>query len=260
MSELNGDILLDIDVFLLVLVRMTGLFVIVPVFGRQNVPSVMKAGFAFFSALILVNSGAAGTVAYSSFAEYALIIVKEFAAGAGMGFVVYMVFSAIYVAGQLIDMQIGFGMVNVLDPVSNIQVPITANFYYIFSMLVFLMVKGHYMVIRALYDSFKVVPLNKTIFRQELPLDLIRVFGDVFITGFKIAAPITAAILMANIALGVMARAVPHLNIFILGMPVKIIVGIFIILASIPLFVELLGEMFDSTGAEMERFFRYIGP
>lgn len=256
-----ADIILEYaDTFLLVFVRMTGLFVIAPVFGRRNAPVYLKVGFAFFSAIIVLTAFQVERAYYDSFIELAVLIIAEFVTGITLGFISYMLFSAIYVAGQLIDMQIGFGMVNVINPMHDIQVPITANFYYIISILVFLVIKGPWMLIKALYESYRFVPIGGITFSGKAISEIISLFGEVFIIGFRIAAPITASILIANVALGVISKAVPQVNIFILGLPVKIALGIAVMLITIPLLVTLLEELYGGMGGETLRFLESVAP
>ena len=97
---------------------------------------------------------------------YTLIIFKEFIVGIVLGYIATVVFDAILMAGQMIDMQIGFGMVNVLDPISNIQIPITANFYYMISMMVLMASNGHHIIMRALFESYKFIPAGKAAFNN----------------------------------------------------------------------------------------------
>ena len=248
------------DTFFLVLVRMTALFVIAPFFGRRNIPAYLKVGFAFFSSIIVLTTVNLNIVEYSNMVEFALLIAEEFLVGIALGFSVYIMLNAIYVAGQMIDMQIGFGMVNVINPDSNIQVPITANFYYIVSILTFLVFRGHHMVIKALYESYRFVPIGEAVAGEELLSDIIRLFGNIFVIGFKIAAPITAAILMANVALGVMSKAVPQLNVFVLGMPIKIMLGMIVMLVTMPVFIDMLEELFSGTAGEMLNMLEDLGP
>jgi flagellar biosynthetic protein FliR len=212
-----GIALNDFSLFLLVLTRVTGLFAAAPVFGRANLPAYFKIGFAFLFAMILTNTVTGTVIAgYESVYGFAFLIVKEFLVGIALGFVANMLFTAIYVAGQLIDMQIGFGVVNVLDPISSIQVPITANFYFIMSMMIFLSVRGHHVLVRAMFDSFNYLPIGSAVFDGQFQMgNVARLFGEVFILGFRIAAPVTAAILISDVALGVLSRTVPQLNVFI---------------------------------------------
>ena len=124
------DFLLDLwDVFLLIFVRMTGLFVVSPVFGRQNIPVYFKVGFSFLTAILITYSiPVPDMAAYNSMAAFIFLIAKEFLVGLVLGYISYLIITAIYLAGQMIDMHIGFGMVSVFDPMSNIQIPLPPTF------------------------------------------------------------------------------------------------------------------------------------
>lgn len=250
-----------LDMFLLVFVRMTGLFVIAPIFGRRNIPTYLKIGFSFFITLILVNTTAIKAVQYDgSLLSYVLLAVKEFIVGISIGFVSYMVFTAIYVAGEIIDMQIGFGVVNVIDPVSNIQVPVTSNLYFILSMLLLFSVNGHHVIIKTLFDSFSSLPPGSSVFDASLSDGLIKLFATVFMTGFKIAAPVVAVIIVTDVALGTISRMVPQLNIFVIGMPLKIFLGLFIVLITIPIFITIMNFIFNTMNTSMLDFIKELKP
>lgn len=256
-----GLLLNGFDVFLLVFVRMTGLFVVAPIFGRRNIPTYFKIGFSFFSALILVNTTAVQNFQFDqSILAYTMLVMKEFLVGMSIGFIAYIAFTAIYVAGEIIDMQIGFGVVNVMDPVSNIQVPVTSNIYFIMSMLLFLSMNGHHVLIKALFDSFTTLPLGTAVFDASLADGLMAVFGTVFATGFKIAAPIVAAILLTDVALGTISRMVPQLNIFVIGMPLKIFVGLIILLITMPMFISVMEMIFKAMDGSMLNFIKELKP
>lgn len=253
---LNG-----VDAFLLVFVRMTGLFIVAPIFGRRNIPAYLKIGFSFFTAIILVNTiQIPPPEAYDSLLQVAFMAAKEFIVGITIGFVAYLAFTAIYVAGEIIDMQIGFGVVNIMDPISNIQVPITSNVYFILSMLVYLAVNGHHVLIKALFDSYTVVPLGTAVFNASIADNLMAVFGTIFAVGFKIAAPVIAAILITDVALGTVSRMVPQLNVFVIGMPLKILVGIVILMVTIPMFLYLLEGLFRVVDTGTINYIKDISP
>ena len=255
-----GAALNAVDVFLLVFVRMTGLFVVAPIFSRRNIPTTFKVGFSFLLALILMNTLTVPNLEnYTNLLQYVLLIAREFLVGITIGYVAYLVFISIYIAGQIIDMQIGFGMVNVIDPMSNIQVPVTSNFYFILSMLLFLMANGHHLLIRALFESFKLIPLGGAVFSQDLMNDILRAFGNIFVVGFKISAPIVAAILITDVALGVISRTVPQLNVFVVGMPLKILLGVAVMVLTIPLFISITDMLINGMGAEMLNFIKDMG-
>ena len=255
------DFLLELwDVFLLIFVRMTGLFVVSPIFGRQNIPVYFKVGFSFLTAILVTYSiPAPDLAAYNSLAAFIFLINQEFLLCLVLGYISYLVITAIYLAGQMIDMHIGFGMVSVFDPMSNIQIPVTANFYFILTMLMFLAIDGHYLLIYTLTDSFEILPLNSSLVFDKSLLDFfIRVFTSVFVIGFKIAAPVTAAIFIVDVSLGVIARAVPQVNVFVIGMPLKILLGLLVILFTLTAFRSVVHVLMGGMHNEMLRFMEIL--
>jgi flagellar biosynthetic protein FliR len=256
-----GLLLNGFDMFLLVFVRMTGLFVVAPIFGRRNIPTLFKIGFSFFTALILVNTTVVKNIQYdNNILGYALLIIKEFMIGLSIGFVAYLAYTAFYIAGEIIDRQIGFGIVNVLDPISNIQVPVTSNLYFIISMLMFLTINGHHMLILTLFDSFTTLPLGTALFNKEIVDGITGLFTTVLATGFKIAAPIVASILITDIALGTISKMVPQINIFVIGMPLKIIVGMVILIITIPAFISIMETVYKLMNSSMLDYIKELGP
>jgi len=256
----EGILVNGIEVFLLVFVRMTGLFVIAPIFSRTNIPRNLKIGFSFMLALILVNTISNQNIVIDNIYEFAGLVLREFIVGIALGYVAYTIFTAIYVAGELIDMQIGFGVVNVIDPISNIQVSITSNFYFILCMLIFLLCKGHHVLIRALFSSYEYIPLGQAVFGPDLQSRVIEVFGGVFLIAFKITAPILAAILVTDVALGIISKTVPQLNVFVVGMPLKILLGLIVLFLTMPLFISIVENLIKLMDSEMLNFLKNMGP
>lgn len=253
MNILLGNTLEYIDVFLLVLVRVTALFIISPIFGRKNMPTILKIGFGMMLAIIITPMlGNRSFIEQQHILQFALLVFNEFCIGLILGFVSYMAFSSLYIAGQIIDMQIGFGMVSVLDPQSNTQVPIIANFYFIISMLMFLAIDGHHMLISSIFYSYEILPIGSGAVSSILLNNIIKIFGDMFIIGFKIAAPIVAAIFITDVALGILARTVPQMNVFVVGMPLKIIIGVGVLMGTVALFPVLMDVIVNGMYQDME--------
>ena len=249
-----------VALFFLVFLRVTGMFVVSPIFGRQNLPVYYKIGFSFFITLIIASSTPIVSPAiYGNVLEYAYYAVREFIIGASIGFIPYLMFSAIYMAGQMIDMKIGFSMVNVLDPVSNIQIPITANFYFILCMLMFITVNAHHMIILTISRSYEFIPIGRLNIDENVINTLMRLFSDIFIVGFRIAAPIVFTILLTDVALGAISKAMPQINVFMVGMPLKILVGLVIMIVTMPTMLLILGELFKNIGLETTNFMRGLG-
>lgn len=232
--------------YLLVFMRMTSLFVISPIFGRQNMPSYLKIGLAVFTTFILAPLLGDVVIEYTNLIEFTFIIIKELFVGIIIGYVSFMVFSALFVAGQIIDTEIGFGMINVLDPQSNIQVPLLGNFLYIMSILIFLMMDGHHILFLALAKSYNIVPINSLFFTKELINNLVGIFSETFLMAVKIAFPIIAAVLISEVAMGILARTVPQMNVFMVGMPLKIALGLLVLLIIMPGLSNTLDYLFDN--------------
>ena len=161
-----SNVFLKVDILLLVFVRFLGLFVTSPVFGGRNVPNYSKIGFSLIISTLLLSVKQNITVSYDNHViGYALLIMKELIIGMLLGFVVYLILSVFYLAGQLIDYQIGFTMVSVMDPLSQIQVPVTGNFYYLLVLILFLIRNGHHKLIQALFYSYDVLPIGEAVLR-----------------------------------------------------------------------------------------------
>lgn len=257
-SEL-GLVLNGVEIFLLVFARMTGLFVIAPIFGRRNIPAYFKIGFSFMLALILTNTLKMELPDYSeNIFGYSALIFKEFATGLVIGYASYLIFTAVYLAGQIIDMQVGFGLVNVIDPLSNIQVPVTSNFYFILCMLIFLTVDVHHVLIKALFESYKVISPGGAVFGTQLIDELARLMASVFLLAFKISAPVVATVLIADVALGVLMKTVPQLNVFVVGIPLKILLGIVVMWLTIPAFVMVTEILLRGMDVETANLIGYM--
>ena len=232
-------------VLLLVFIRMTSLFVITPVFGRREMPAYLKIGLAFFCSYIMVPLLGDVRIDYSNIFSFSAIIAKEFLVGIIIGFVSFMVFSALYLAGQIIDMQVGFGMVNVLDPTTNTQIPLIGNFIYIMTTILFLAIDGHHVLLAALYKSYSVLPIDGFAFTEAMTNNIAAIFTEVFLIGFKISIPVMAATLLAEVALGILSRTVPQMNVFIVGLPLRIGIGLITLYIMIPVFIQIITVTFD---------------
>ncbi len=239
--------------FILILIRVTSVFIISPVFGRKNTPNIFKICFAVFISIIIlptVDTTILNEPLHTI--EYVIIVFNEFIIGLILGFITYMTFSMLYIAGQIIDMEMGFGMVNVIDPQSNIQIPVIANFYNTIAMLLFLTLNGHHMIVSAVFYSYNILPIGSGIIIETISNDFIRMFADMFTIGFKIAGPVIFVIFITNIALGILARTVPQINIFVLGLPIKIIIGLVVLILITPAFSIIMDIIMNSMYGNIE--------
>ena len=234
-------------VFLLMLTRCSGIFLIAPFFGSLNIPIMVRAATAFMFAVVLfpVVDGLGPVDAPTSVLMYTVAVLKELFIGWLIGFVAYVCFSAIHMAGKVMDIQVGFAVVNVMDPTSGQLIPLIGSFLYNLGIIVFLVTNGHHMIITALAESFRVVPLLTMQPNLSLTMIMVNFTNGIFVTGMKIAMPVTFAILLVNVALGILARTMPQMNIFVVGIPLQLMVGVSILAMLLPFYVMFLGGMFD---------------
>ncbi|MEY8303179.1 flagellar biosynthetic protein FliR [Anaerosalibacter bizertensis] len=243
------------ELFLLVFVRVSGIFLFSPLFSSQNVPNKLKLSFSFIFSLLLTSNFKVGSVGELD-GSFTLLIIKELMVGIIIGYISYAFFSVFYILGQIVDMEIGFGMVNVIDPQNKVQIPVMGNFYYILAFLLFLLTNGHHLAIKALIDSYEYIPIGELVISEATVKQLVNILAKTFSLGFKIASPIVITILLMDILLGVLSRTIPQMNVFVVGMPLKIIVGMFVIAVTIPIFNVLTGHVFKDMLKEIYAFLK----
>jgi len=248
-------------IFILIFVRMTGLFLISPVFGRRNVPTYMKIGFCLVLSYVIFSSRFMSVEGeLGSWFQLAYCILKELLVGFAIGFVTTLTFSAIWIAAQIVDIQIGFGIINAIDPQSSIQVPLMGNFQNMLALLLFFTVNGHHKLIQIIFNSYDVVPLGIATITNSLSMGMIRLFADSFLLSVKIAIPIVAASLLSEVAFGILSRAVPQMNIFIIGIPFKILIGLVGFLIFIPFYIGALNGIFEQMFNDIGNVIRELIP
>ena len=232
--------------FLLIFVRISGIFMMMPIFSSHNISGRVKAGFALIVTYILFPIVFNNTVVIPEhFLPFLFLVVGELIVGLILGFVSSLIFSAIQMAGQLLDMQIGFGIINMIDPLSGQQAPLIGNFKYILALLVFLATNGHHVLLAALFASFKIIPVTGIVVNVAITKFIVDLVGGLFILALKISLPVIVALLLTDVALGILARTMPQMNIFVVGVPGKIIIGIFVLSIALPFYIFFLEMAFD---------------
>lgn len=212
---------------LLLSARISALFLMTPVLYAIPVPATVRVlvAIALAIALALPFSGAPapGTALPGALVE---AFAREVAIGATLGHGILMAFAGFAVAGRLIDVQVGFGIAQVFDPVSRSQVPILTSVFMLFGVLLFFLVDGHHALLRGIAFSLERFPLGQPWSIGSAAGPVLKQASGLFTLGFALAAPIVLSLLLVEFALGVIARNLPQVNMFVLGIPVKIVVGL----------------------------------
>lgn len=234
----------QILLFILMFVRIGALIIFTPIIGSANVPHHAKIGLAFFITLIVFPLVDFKFIEYpKSIFSLVPLIGSEVLIGIIVGFSVRLLMSAVQVAGTTIGFQMGFGIVNVIDPATSVQVSVIAQFKNIMSFLIFLSINAHHMILNSIATSFQLIPPLGFEFSGELLNVFMNVVRDLFIIAAKIAGPLIATLLFTSVALGMIARTVPQMNVFIVGFPLQIGLGLFMIGMSMPLFSMIIENM-----------------
>jgi len=236
----------DAQIFLLIAFRVTAIFLTAPIFGSANIPSRIKIGFAFIICFILYPIIDKNFILPTDALMFSFLILKQVFLGAIIGYATYLVFAGIQLSGQIVDLQMGFGIVNVLDPMSNLQVSIMGQFEFLIGVLIFLSINGHHLLIQAIADSFKLTPIVNVGITNITLEKLTDLFFNMFLIALKIAGPATVALFLTNIALGFIARTIPQMNVFIVGLPINILIGIAAIMISLPILVNMFNGLLNS--------------
>jgi flagellar biosynthetic protein FliR len=175
-------------------------------------------------------------------------VAGEIILGLSIGFSVKIIFAGVQMAGQMAGFQMGMALANVMDPAESQQIPLLAQFNNLVALLIFLALNAHYWFIRALTQSYRLVPPFQVQVDGSLVEQLIQLGGNMFVIAIQVAAPVTAALLLTSVAFGLVARTVPQMNVFIVAMPLKIGVGLLFLGFSLPYFAAFLKKIFHGLG------------
>lgn len=233
------------DLFLLVWGRVVGLFLTAIPFNGRSISVQVKVWLAALIAFFLFMIYAHEQVQIAgNLVGYFLQFLGEVMIGVVLGFLTQIIFSIFQFAGQIIDMQMGFGVVNVIDPQSGIQLPVMGTFQYLLAIVFFLTIDGHHYLLAALNQSYNLLPIGQFHLTDPFYVFIIDLTGEMFSAAFKIALPLLGALFIADLALGIIARTVPQINVFLIGMPLKIGLGLGLMMLLVPLLVWVFGRIF----------------
>lgn len=221
----------DLEYFLLIMTRVSCFIFIAPFFSLQNTPNNVKIGLSFFSSLLLYQSlTPAPAVVYSTVLEYAVIIIKEAMTGLLLGFGATICSSIVNFAGSVADMETGLSMATLMDPTTRDSSSITGVLYQYVLMLMLIATGMYTYLFGALADSFTLIPVNGAIFEGDsLANTMVRFLTDYVTIGFRIVLPIFCVMLLLNAVLGILAKVAPQMNMFAVGMQLKVLVGLSVI-------------------------------
>ncbi|MBW1784096.1 MAG: flagellar type III secretion system protein FliR [Deltaproteobacteria bacterium] len=246
--------LAEVQTFLLIFLRVGAILLTLPIFSSRGVPPLFKIGLSFAMSLLLYPIlNLSQFPVQLGIIPLGLGIISEIILGVIIGLSVRMVFAGVQLAGQLVGFQMGLAMANIVDPATSEQLPLLGELNNIIALLIFLTINAHHWFLRAVADSFRLVPPFAFHFSNSLMDQLVALGGNMFVIAIKVGAPVIAALFLMSVAFGVAARTVPQMNIFFVAMPVKILVGLLFLGFSFPYLSSFMKVVF--TGLEKTLFY-----
>jgi len=253
MQDIFNTVIQNLPVYLLVFVRITSMFLLSPVFGRKNIPSRYKISFSLVLTIIAVptmlSSVNADEILKSAGSGMGLVftvnIFKEMIVGLLLGFVTLLFLNIAATAGQVIDVSMGLGIGSVFDAQTNVQMPLSGAFLNTAIFIYFIIANGHLRLIRILNYTFISAPVGQV----KIGSSLLMLMTEQFILTFSLAVslmlPIIAMTFIIEAGMGILTRAIPQLHAYLVGIPLKIIVGFSVLLFLQPLYINFCENIFD---------------
>jgi flagellar biosynthetic protein FliR len=227
--------------------RLTAFIMLIPVLSAAGMPMQARILFAFSVSLLVLESGA-GSIDPSGYAELGLIVAKEFFTGFILGFSVNVIMNVVFFMGQLIDYQIGFSMVSVFDPMTQTQAPVTGNLIYLAVCALLVQSGGLNALIALACGSYRIVPIGKAVIIGNEPLAQRAVLSlATFLSmAVRLSLPIAGAMMIVDVAMGLLVKAVPQMNVFVVGMPIKLLAGLALLWMLSPMIASICQEAFGT--------------
>ena len=230
---------------------MLGVLAVAPVFSSRGLPNQVKIGLGILLTLIIAPTLPPLPAIGIFSAQGLLILVEQLVIGLAIGFCVRIVFAAVDMAGQMAGMTMGLGFASFYDPQTQGQTTSLNQFFVLLATLVFLAMNGHLMLIQALADSFVSFPIGSA--QQVNALAIVQWSGKIFSAGLLLALPVTAALLITNMALGILTRTAPQLNLFGIGFPITLGMGFLMVAWTLPDMLPPLQQLIEETLALLSR-------
>ena len=248
----------DLEFFLLIFIRISCFVVTAPFFSIQNIPRRVKAGWSFFLAFIIYQTFEVQVVPqYNTVYGYAALALKEAIAGLMIGFGANICNSVINLAGRLADMEIGISMVSLLDPTTRDQSGFTGVLYQYSIMLIMMVTNLHHYFLRALVETFNLIPIGMAKFESENILTVIMQYLDDYVMiAFRICLPVVATIMLTNAVLGILVKSAPQINMFSVGIQIKLFVGLATLMITIGVLPSASDFIFDEMKVMMTAMVR----
>ncbi|HEX2937551.1 MAG TPA: flagellar biosynthetic protein FliR [Ruminiclostridium sp.] len=234
---------IQLNLFLLVFMRMSGAFIFNPILGRENIPMQIRAALGFVCALVVTPTLTDIKVEINSLVQLVVMSLGELLIGLSLGVIVSIIIYVVQLAGELIDAQMGLAMAQMYDPRTGVNMPLFGILFNIIMIFCFFLSGAHLSLITFVSDSFRLVSPGAVVPTQQSMHFIVALGKDYFELGFRIAIPVTAVEVISQLSIGMLMKAVPSINVFTIGMYVTALVGIIIIFVTLTAIVTACGQL-----------------
>ena len=244
MTPVTDIALRQIEIYSIIFFRVSGIIFMMPFFGSENVPRLVRIGLSLVITAVLVPTlNIDSVVLPESLVSYVVVLFKELLVGMALGYIAMLIFHGIQFAGGLVGFQMGLRIGNVIDPMSEEQISVIGTVQNLLAVLIYVSLFWDHFLFKAMAASFSVIPIAGVVLEGPMATELIRMTGQVFVIALKMGAPLLAALFLADVALGFIARTAPQINVFIIGFPVKVGLGILLLGISLPFFTYVFTKL-----------------
>jgi flagellar biosynthetic protein FliR len=244
--------------FSLIFMRISGFILLNPILGRRNIPNVVKGGMVMVFTLLIYSFSAAQVPEPVNSIEFAVLLIKEFAMGYVIGFVMDLFLMVITFAGSIIDFQMGLSMATIYDPQSNTQVAITGSLWNIYFILLFFAVDGHLALIKLLIESAEIVPYGQVVLGTKVAWALIEVFAQCIVLAVRFSFPIVAIEFITEIAVGILMKMIPQINVFVVNIQAKLIIGLLMLVFLFSPMSDFMGDVINQMLLTVQSMIRLL--
>lgn len=243
------------ETFLLIWLRVTTMLYVFPVFQASQIPTLVRIGLGMLVSFVIYHVVPV-MQPVPDIGALVVAAISQVVLGLIVGFVAYLVFTGIQFAGEILDIQIGFAVANVINPATQQQVTVLGELELTLATLFFLISDSHLLFLQGIGGSFHLVALPYINLDPSVATGVVNFLEQAFLIVLKIAAPPAVALFVVNIALGLMARVAPQMNVFVVGFPLQIGVGLLMMAVSIPLLAYVAPQLYDQTAHQMDAVMR----
>ncbi len=234
------------ELFLLILVRITAFVHTAPFFSMANVPTRVKLGLSIFISILVFSMSPDQSYYYDGVIGYAFLIAKEAIVGLIIGFLANICLQTLHFAGYIIDVNIGMAMATMYDPGTKMQVNITGNLYYYLVLLLMLISDLHQFMVSAIAETFTIIPVGAATVNPGLYSTAVGFIANYFVIGFRIALPVFIAVIVLDVILGIMARISPQMNMFAVGIQLKVFLGLVVMFSTVALLPSVASFLMEN--------------